>query len=348
VECIVPSEDWRDSNPIEEPLYREAAELIIKDHVPSDEEKREAHSQVRALVEEDSRLLIRAAAEDQGVARRDLWRHRRWARDYLIYDRKFLDRTWWLLSRKGYADYYQPISDWGVPPGLGLMMMSVLAGACAGTQKIKLTDQSQAYSWLEDARAELLGGEYVTGLDVSQVAPAYDRLVTLSLEALDARKVPLRRLLTFRKREAKESGADFRAMRRRYLSALNKHLEAIGKEARGENDVKELDRVFKQELKDDLQDLKKELSLANVRTLFSKEVAFSALAFAGALTEPISGLTTLATTLKGIGVCPLLKTRADYSASRRKALRGHSMSWLYLTTGSRANQWLKRTAGAGP
>ena len=348
LECIVPSGDWEDPNPIQEPMYREAAELIITNHVPSDEERSEAHSEVRSLVAEDSRSVIRAAEEDHRAARRDRWRFRRWSRDYLIFDRKFLDSTWWLLQREGYADYDEPTSDWSVPPGLGLMMMSMLASACAGTQKTKVTDQGRAYSWLEETRAEQLGSDYITGLDVSQVAPAYDRLVTLSLEALDARRVPLRRLLAFRKREGKESGADYRAMRRRYLSALARHLTTVGKEARGKSDVDELDRVFKEELKDDLQDLKKELRLADIRSLFSKEVAFSTLAFAGALTEPISGLTTLATTLKGIGVAPLVKARADYRASRRKALRGHTMSWLYLASGSRANQWLKRTAGAGP
>ena len=272
VECIVPWRDWEDPHPIEEPLYREAAELIITHHIPSGEEKEEAHQQVRSLIEEDSRVILRAVEEDRRRVLRDRWRHRTWFRNYLIYEPKFLDRTWRLLERRGYAEYDKPTLDWGVPPSLGLVMMSMLASACAGTQKLKVTDMSQAYGWIQQMRAELLGAEYVTGLDVSQVAPAYDRLVTLSLDVLDARKVPLRRLLAFRKREVKTSGTDLRTMRRRYLGALSKHVERIGKEARGASDVLELDRVFKEELKDDLQDLKNELRLTDMKSLFSKRL----------------------------------------------------------------------------
>jgi hypothetical protein len=53
------------------------------------------------------------------------------------------------------------------------------------------------------------------------------------------------------------------------------------------------------------------------------------LALAGALVTPVAGLTTLAATLKGIGVVPLVATGIKHKKERRKALLAHNMSWLY-------------------
>ncbi|UCC96185.1 MAG: hypothetical protein JSW40_05435, partial [Candidatus Omnitrophota bacterium] len=76
-------------------------------------------------------------------------------------------------------------------------------------QRQKVTDRVLAYSLLERAKATFFGAPYVEGLDASQVAPELNRLVTLSLRVLDARSIPIKKLLAFRKREAKGKSTDY-------------------------------------------------------------------------------------------------------------------------------------------
>lgn len=211
-------------------------------------------------------------------------------------------------------------------------MMSVLADVCAGSQMQKITDLTEAYAWLAQQRASLLGSQYVTNLDVSQVAPNQDRLALISPEVLDARRIPIKKLVNLRKREAKEHGSDLRTMRQRFAKAIHDHIERVAKEARTKNDVKELNRQFKDELKTDLYDLKKELGLNSLKTLFSKEVGASVLLVGGALVSPIEGLTGLAKTVSGVGVIPLLKAEVEHRGAKRDILRRHTMSWLYLAS----------------
>ena len=103
------------------------------------------------------------------------------------------------------------------------------------------------------------------------------------------------------------------------------------KEAKTKADVKEIERQFKADMREDIYNLKSELNIASVDALFSKEMLLTALVLGGALLEPISGLTTLAATLKGIGIIPLIKTGLKHKRERRKALLQHKISWLYLT-----------------
>lgn len=108
-------------------------------------------------------------------------------------------------------------------------MMSILADVCAGTQIRKVTDRTDAYSWLAKMRAQELGSQYITGLDPSQVAPDHDRLTAISLKVMDGRDIPLEKLVQMRKREAKQGGSDYSAMRKRYLQTLEAHIELSAK-----------------------------------------------------------------------------------------------------------------------
>jgi hypothetical protein len=256
---------------------------------------------------------------------------------FLVYTEKFLPITWSMLKNHGLATPSPSTSHYEheVPVAVTFLMMSALADSCAGTQVQKVTDRVDVYSFLAEHCANVLGSPYVQGFDASQVTPAYDRLVSISLEVLDAREVPLRKLVELRKRELRTGGSDFSAMRRRYHKTLESYLRSIGKEAKSEGDVRELERQFREDMKQDLSDLKAELGLASKRALLSKEVVLSALILAGSLSSPIAGLTTLSTTVGGIGVIPLMKTAVEYRGARREALRRHTMSWLFLGTAGR-------------
>lgn len=154
--------------------------------------------------------------------------------------------------------------------------------------------------------------------------------MSISLDVLDARQIPLERLLAFRQREAKSGGTDYATMRRRYLAALDAHIKRVTKEARTITDLRELERHFRAELRHDLNDLKSELGVASLKTLFSKEVAMSALITAGTLLAPIPGLTALSTQIGLVGIIPLMKSAIELRGARRTALLKHTSSWLYL------------------
>ena len=318
VECIIPTSRGFTRPTIKSKQYEEAYELLVSEHSPTSDEQRRAHIAVKRLLRESppqSFIL-------------DAMRH---SDPFLIFPEKFSMNTWELLGRSGLAEIDEGSADYAVPPAFGLLMISILADECAGSQKQKVTDRTKAYAWVTEHYANKLGGEFVKGLDASDVGLNYKRLVTISLEVLGADQIPLKNLLAMRKREARGSSGDYRAIRQRYREQLKAFVDRITREARTAGDVKEIQRQFKADMKQDLINLKRELNLASIKSLFSKEMALAAVAFAGAFAEPIAGLTTLATTLKGIGVAPLIKTGSEYRAARRKALRESAMSWLYMT-----------------
>lgn len=322
VETIVPQRSWTPYR-FNDKASNEAIDLIVSGRKPNYEEQKEAHAALKKLHDFGDLAKIIASGP------RDLHRS-----PYLIYPEKFLHSTWHMLTNGGMAHWEETNSDYGVPPALGFLMMSLLADACAGTQIQKITDRVDAYSWLTESHAQALDSIHIKGFDVSQVAPAHDRLVTLSLEVLDVRNISMEKLVAFRKREAKSGGSDYSAMRHRYLKALQAHIKRVCTEAQNKNDVRELEKQFKAELATDLADLKAELKLSSLKTLFSKEVAVSAVLSAGTLVSPIAGLTGLATQVGLVGVVPLIKAAIELKGARRTALLKHTSSFLYLASKS--------------
>ncbi|MBN8751341.1 MAG: hypothetical protein J0I65_28120 [Variovorax sp.] len=321
LETIVPRSPRPSPRAPKTALLREAANLIVRPRQPNDKERQAAHKALEKMLQSGQLATIMARAPNG-------WQESQ----YLIYPDKFLHMTWRMLETKGLGQFEARHQHYGVPSALGFLMMSLLADSCAGTQIQKVTDRTDAYSWLAEAHAAALGVHPVLGLDASQVAPAYDRLVSLSLDVLDARQIPLEKLLAFRQREAKSSSTDYAAMRRRYLSALNAHIKRVTNEAKTVNDLRELERQFRDELRHDLNDLKSELNVASLKTLFSKEVAISTVVTAGTLITPIPGLTTLSTQIGLVGIIPLIKSAIELRGTRRTALLKHTSSWLYLAT----------------
>lgn len=328
VETIVPTRDqafrptrqtWSSESKSEIRLLHEAEELVVRHRTPTQEERARAHQVLETIVASGHlAMLVQQSPHEWG------------GMDQLIHPEKFLHRTWAMLDQRGMAQWIHEEHDYGVPAAVGLLMMSVLADICAGTQIQTITDRTEAYAWLAKQRASLLGSQYVTGFDTSQIAPDHDRLVALSLDVVDGRRLELRDLVEMRKRELRRGGTYHSAMRQRYSKALVAHVDRIKKEAKSAADVRELDRQFKNEIRQDISDLKDELKIARSKALFSKELVLSVVLAAGCLPNPIEGLTTLARDVGGIGIIPLLKAAADYRGARRDALKKHAMSWLFL------------------
>lgn len=317
IETIVPYRGFQNNLNSFDNTFKEAYELIVEHRVPNKEEQLIAHKSIRDFVgnvKEYYSPIFHITSNHK----------------YLIYPEKLLDSTWNLLEENGLAHWDGHSRDYATEGFIGLLVMSFLADACAGLQLTKITDSIGAYSWLEEHKSECIGGLLTKGFDASQVGPAYDRLVSISLNVLDANNLSLRDLIEFRKRELKIGGTDYRSFRIRYQEYLNSYINRIRTQVRTKNDIKEIEHQFMLDIKDDMKDLQKELRFEKLKTIFSKEIAISIIAFAGALIEPISGITTLATTLKTIGVAPLIKVGVEYRQARRKILRSHTTSILYL------------------
>jgi hypothetical protein len=320
IECIVPRSDFDFGRPFTSKLSNEAFDLIVRKHVPSSEERIRAHKDIADLFkDEDSRTFIENILPPLIPG------------NYLVYPDKFLSGTWYSLEQHGLASFDKRESDYRVPPALGYLMMSVLADACAGNQKQKITDKIQAYSLLEKTKAVHLRAPFVEGLDASQVAPELDKLISISLNVLDAKELPLNKILSMRKREIKDSTSDFRRLRLNYLHALNVYIHRVLTECKTKSDIIEVERQFKEDLREDLKNLKRELNTANLDALFSKEMVLSVMAIGGAFLHPIAGITSLAASLKGVGIIPLVKTRMDLKKKRNETFLKSNISWLYLT-----------------
>jgi hypothetical protein len=318
IETIVPRASWVPERVQHNRAFNEAVDLIVKPRVPIESEMAIAHQALQGMIEDGIVAKLVSSAPQK-------WR----MREYLIYPDKFLHGTWEMLKRGGTARWVSNERDYGVPAAVGYLMMSLLADACAGSRIHKVTDQSDAYAWLSQSHALALGSSHITGLDISQVAPGHDRLVALSVELLDARSISLEKLVEFRKRELRRGGIQQAAMRRRYQRFVTAYVARIAQEARSVADVRELEREFRQELKEDLAYLKDELKVS-LNSLLSKDVAITTLAVAGALSSSIAGLTALPAQVGVVGVIPILKAAADLRGARRAAFQRHMSSWLYL------------------
>lgn len=320
VEYITPRAKWK-HEPSNVKLHNEAIEIVTRPHCPDKKERTLVHKRVEALVQRglpDWFFLDRATPQPfQGT--------------YPIYPKKMADETWHLLESNHLARFEKSDDDYHVSPALGLMVMSLLADACAGATKQKITDRVDAYAWLAKYATAELGGEYVVGLDASQVAPAYERLVTISIRVLDTDDIPISKLVAMRKREMSEPGHDYRGFRLKYLQKVNEYVEQLCKKDLTDGDVKELERQFEKDMESDIANLRKELGVARKKLVLSKEVAVAAIAIGGALAHPIAAITGASPVLTSIGIGALVKNAVEYKAARRKAMKDSAMSWLYLS-----------------
>jgi hypothetical protein len=317
---------WRGYTPPSQTHEIESAlEIISKPYIPSIEEKRLVHTEVEKLVTTELPEWFVFIPENPNLR-------------YGIYPQKMLDDTWNLLLESKFVMRATDNSEWYnrhdyvMSSSLGLTLMSILADCCAGSQKRTVTDEVDSYAALTRYITQINHGEYVglKDLSVSKVRmlePEYERLITISLKMFDTSDIDIKRLTKLREREVKENDTLLREVRRNYFTKLDGYVKQITEEARHEGDQKEIHRNFEISMESDLVDLKRELRLQATKTLLSKEVFGAIVAQAFSVVEPIS------TSLISVGL--LGKTLSDYRANKRKALKDHAMSWLYMSKPSK-------------
>ena len=251
-----------------------------------------------------------------------------------MYPEKFFPETWEALQRSKLAQPKKVYCDPPMPPSaiyrmnrqasqdayettqaMGLTMMSILADCCAGVTKQLITDEASSYFAL-DRYLKLIGEAKLQKKSKSY----HDRLVTLSLIGADVSAVKPSTLVALRKRE--ERHPELRAMRHNYVRMVDEYIRRLSTEARTEQDIREIERVFQQEVSDDIQLLKEELREEAKLVIFSKEFATASIAIAGTFVEPLSS---------AVAAGALYRSLIKFRKSRRSVLEQHSMSWLYET-----------------
>ena len=233
---------------------------------------------------------------------------------YGFFPKKFAPETWELLEKSALAEV---VGDgYATSAPLGLAIMSILADSCAGTRRRLVTDEKTSYSALDRYLLTIGGGE------LGQFDEDSEKLVTISLEVMNFKKVKLSRLVELRRKEKTRGGAHLKKWRHKYVATIEEYANQLA-EATSEEDAEDIKHEFRENMQNDLDLLKDELKDEAKKVFFSKEMATAAVALAGSLIEPVSGL--------GIAGGALYKKKIDYRAARNKTLGNRSMSWLYST-----------------
>jgi len=286
----------------------EALELIGKNYVPTEEDKRKVHEELKDICNGPLPNKLNFELENPEEA-------------YQFYPQKLLHETWEMLADSKLAEVVSntgEIYHASTGPLFGYYMMSILAVCCAQGSKRLVTDENDPYRTLANI---LIDSDSKIQ---NKQENWHERLITLSLDGPDFSKVSLKKLIDIRKKEDKL----LQDLRREFLKAVDQTAADICIHANNPNIVRELCDGFIDAVEKDLKELKRALGRSGASMLLSKEFGFSVLAATSAVTlEPISG------TIGTVG--GLTKGLMDYQDRRRKILREHPSSWLFAVAGNR-------------
>jgi hypothetical protein len=327
-----PSRPFPDVPQHERNQLSEALELISVGREPTTEEKESAHLEIESLIRLGLPDWIIFSPDNPDA-------------NYSMFPDKLLPKTWEMLQDENLAGLTPVFShgpnfrDWSMHKTLGLLVMSILARACAGSQKMLITDESDAYAMWTRCITKETDGRYGTLALADDVAPDSNLLVTTSISVLTAKSINLRKLLTVRRREIEGKDTVLPVLREKYYAELKTYLDRL-KECSSETDRIEVQRQFKQAMRLDVARLRQELKLEKSKVMWSKEMAAALVFTAGTFFAPflssaigIGDLGNMLSPVSGLmGAGALKKTQIEFQAAKQKALENHAMSWLYIAT----------------
>ena len=312
IHAIVP---WpRYSTRYRNPLLGEAFEVIGKKHYPTEEEKLAAHSVIEEFVTKRTLPPVFFFRPTTRQAEHGLHHM-----SYEIYSEKLLHETWYLLRHSGLAGCRSG-PDNPTSPFMGLAIMSILADCCAKRTFTRITDRGGAYTALQSVLAD--------GVEL-EAETIKNELVPVAVRTVDSKRIGMKRLIDFRKRE----GAAERALRHR----LQKHLEEQAKIialSQSRTERKEALRQFESDTQDDFEQLKDALKDNTIETLFSKEIITTIIDTVGTGLGIAATLPEVATGGGGaVAIGGLMAARSKFVRARKKLLQEHPTSYLYEAAG---------------
>lgn len=313
LETIVPYDGYRSQYTDYEAAA--AMEIIGSPRAPTEAEKRNVHVMIEELlrdgVPETLRYSPRSGERDD---------------TYEMWPQKLLHETWNLFQAKGLTDRPLDNHDYPMSQATGLTVMAILADLLAGQTRARITDRQLAYATM--ANAPKIAGDAHKPMQV----------VPLTMRGVAVDRIPLDRLIDFRRREAKERGNGYRKLRHNYLEFVEKHLAAIANVEPNSRDRQELDRAFQSDMEDDLRDLKAELGFAKRDAWLSKEMLTLTIAGGALLAAATGGPHVPAPeVITGAGAVALLGgmfgTGNKLAKARYDVMRKHPMAYLYQVAG---------------
>jgi hypothetical protein len=261
----------------QDPDHRAAFDAIARPVRPSEREMRDAHEAILEVANSNLPDWFFPERVNKNF-------------HYHLHPEKFLSDTWHELQRTKLAQpvyvdieppaprsYIREIGErarqqaYETTQAFGLTMLSILADCCGGTQKQLVTDEIDSYAAL-DRYLKLIGGS--GKLPWWSRERAHDRLVTMSVEMADVSGVSLPALVKIRDREAAQPR--LRIMRHNYANKLDSYITRLGTEARSAGDVREIARLFQNEVAEDIGLLREECKPASNPVLPSMKEAANA------------------------------------------------------------------------
>ena len=296
----------------------EAWELIGSSFVPSDAQKRRTHDAIEATLK--SILQPNLYHIDEIDNPNDI---------YEVWPQKLAADTFELMQRHSLTRLPLPNGDYPFTPEGGLLVMSKLADACAGTRFARVTDRLMAYG--------LIGSGSQRRATAAEVVP-------ITLDLIDASSIPLKNLITLRKKEASErGGSDYTKLRHNYADVVQNHISELSS-AVDPFEREELNRQFRDRMKSDLRDLRRELG-GNKIDLVLKPILVAGIVAGGTLatggTAPVA-LAAGAVAAAGSSMNDVAKTVADFFSShlnfnrkQKETMTKHPMSYMYALSSIR-------------
>lgn len=294
----------------------DALELLCRPHVPSEREKAEVHRRVLNLLQRPlPQWLVTTEVPESIIQGR---RIREFNMGYGMYPEKLAPKTWHLLEAAGLVKLAGPDEDYYARPLTGFLLMSLLADACAGESKEKITDRADAYQFMwKMVAAEQQ--DVPKAANFGAQSAAQSGLVNIAIRTVRTDDIPLENILAMRRREVGEAGFQYRRFRENFAAKIrdNATKAVLAKSLEERRDVA---ADFEREMRDDLAALKHELGGVKRKLVFSKEVV--GLFSLGALVGDVTGVVGAAT--------GAVQTVDSFSRSYAETLGKHPISYLYL------------------
>jgi hypothetical protein len=244
--------------------------------------------------------------------------------EYAMYAEKLDERTVQLLRARGLV---RPRGGSGhdlyTTPGLGLMLLALLAQICAGATKVTITDRGSAYAWLAKYAFEKESREEKASTQ-SQKTEIMKRLNVTCLSIFEPAQIDLRALIAMREREAAGDGKDYRKFRRNYLSRIQTYADRIVG-AQSPRDVAEIERQYRIEMQDDVKFLQDALQDNVLDAILSKETGIGIATQGASLLTGVPGIAAAIGALLGA-----MGVGKKFARGKQKVLFDHATAWVYL------------------
>ena len=254
-----------------------AHRLINHEHVPSADEKRNAHDRVLDIATTPNlpKWFLKKKPGDAG---------------FVMYYEKLFDETWKDLEKLGIAATTGYKGEMIVPTAFGRQTMAILAQCCAGNDTQLITDSEWATD--EVRQTTEIEQRKRSNLDLAPKEKYFSAVDSLNIVNVDNYTLP--QLIEFREKELREKAPHQRVFRNNYWTKLDQAAQEYSV-AKNEPERRRVRERFRSELTGEFEFLKEEHGVSTPETLFTVDAASvvtlgAAIATGGALGITAAGV----------------------------------------------------------